>query len=425
MLYKDIAKLLNHEDKNVRLENLKKVKELIDKGEIKKEVESGSVNNHIHTTYSFSPYSPCLALFNAWRFGLETAGIMDHDSLSGAKEFLQASEILQIPVTCGIECRVKMHTTALNGKRINNPDQKSIAYLALHGVPHDYIDYVNDFFAPFRAKRNERNKKMCANINRILDGKLTLDFEKDVLPLSNYKEGGSVTERHILFGLAKKIDALCATREEIVNFTENTLGLSLSQKVKDQLLDESNVDFYLYDLLGVLKGNLVEKFYIDADEECPTIEQYLELAKRTGAISAYAYLGDVGDSVTGDKKTQKFEDDYIDLLFSELSRLGFRAVTYMPTRNTLLQLQTVMSYCEKYGLFQISGEDINSPRQSFICKALENENFKHLYNATYALIGHEIAASNASDDGMFAEKTIKLFPALSDRIAHFEKVVKG
>jgi hypothetical protein len=59
-------------------------------------------------------------------------------------------------------------------------------------------------------------------------------------------------------------------------------------------------------------------FYIDATEECPDVREVIALSKKIGAISAYAYLGDVGDSVTGDKKPQKFEDDYLDELFDVL-----------------------------------------------------------------------------------------------------------
>ena len=66
---------------------------------------------------------------------------------------------------------------------------------------------------------------------------------------------------------------------------------------------------------------MVEKFYIPATDECPDVRDIVKLAKETGAILAYAYLGDVGNSVTGDKKTQKFEDDYLDLLFEEIKEL--------------------------------------------------------------------------------------------------------
>lgn len=47
-----------------------------------------------------------------------------------------------------------------------------------------------------------------------------------------------------------------------------------------------------------------------------------------GGIAAYAYLGDVGNSVTGDKKAAKFEDDYLDELVGVLLELGFDAITY-------------------------------------------------------------------------------------------------
>ncbi len=133
----------------------------------------------------------------------------------------------------------------------------------------------------------------------------------------------------------------------------------------------------------------MEKFYIDADEECPDVRELVAFAAKINAFSAYAYLGDVGDSVTGDKKTQKFEDDYLDQLFDVIKELKFKAVTYMPSRNTMEQLRRVRALCEKYGFFQISGEDINSPRQSFICEAQRNPEFANLYDSTMTLIRHE------------------------------------
>ena len=50
------------------------------------------INNHIHTTYSFSPYSPTAAVWFARAAGLCTCGLMDHDSIAGAEEFLAAAE---------------------------------------------------------------------------------------------------------------------------------------------------------------------------------------------------------------------------------------------------------------------------------------------------------------------------------------------
>jgi len=361
------------------------------------------VNNHIHTTYSFSPYTPSAAVYEAWKAGLSTAGIMDHDSVGGAREFIEAGKILGLPVTVGCEMRVSVEGTRLYGKRLNNPDQISCAYVALHGIPHQCLDDLETVLSQKRKLRNERNRKMCDAINDLCkEIGVSISFDDDVLPLSMYNEGGSVTERHVLFALVEKISQ-GRDREDILALTEKLTGSPLSAKKRESLL-EAPQKYFSYDLLGVLKSSLIEKVYVDADDELLNIRDYIVLCDTIGAISAYAYLGDVGESPTGDKKAQKFEDDYLNMLFDELEALGFDGVTYMPSRNTPEQLSRVMRLCREHGLFQISGEDINQPRQSFICEALAKPEFKHLKKATYALIGHEISASENTADSMFSPK---------------------
>ena len=97
----------------------------------------------------------------------------------------------------------------------------------------------------------------------------------------------------------------------------------------------------------------------------------------------------MGDSVTGDKKAQKFEDDYLDDVFVCLKDIGMPAVTYMPTRNTQQQLERLRKLCDDNGIFQVSGEDINTPRQSFVIRAMENPMFANLIDATWRLIDYE------------------------------------
>jgi len=353
------------------------------------------INNHIHTTYSFSPYTPTEAVKMALKNGLKTAGIMDHDSTAGAFEFIEAGKALGMPVTCGVECRVDMSGTQLNGRRINNPDQDSIAYVAMHGIPHQNIKAVNDYFAPYREKRNVRNRLMCERITDLVSPfGFSLDFDRDVLPISNYSIGGSVTERHILFALTKHITSRYTTPEVVLSLLKNDMKLNMSGKAEKQIAaGRETPEFYLYDILGVLKADMVEKFYIPATDECPDVSEFIDMVKHYGGISAYAYLGDVGDSVTGDKRAQKFEDEYLDELMIVLKELGFNAVTYMPTRNTPKQLDRIMNLCKEKNFFQISGEDINSPRQSFICPAYENPKFSHLIDAAFTLIDYENAAT--------------------------------
>ena len=407
----ELLALLNGEN---ALENLKKLLESEPLPPVARDV-----NNHIHTTYSFSPYSPTAAVFFARAAGLCTCGLMDHDSIAGAEEFLAAAEAAHMGATIGMECRASFADTPFGDRKLNNPDQKGVAYMTLHGVPHDRAAELNAIYAPYREKRNVRNRKMVDAINGMM-GKygITIDFDRDVLPLSNFARGGSVTERHLSSALAYRMIDVIGKGEKLVKFIKEELQLPISGKIEGFLLDEANPHM-MYDLLGWIKSQLISRFYIDATDECPDVRELLALSDRIGAISAYAYLGDVGDSVTGDKRAQKFEDDFLDELVEYVAQLGYRAITYMPSRNTRAQLRRLRALCEKHNLFQISGEDINQPRQSFVCEAQRDPEFANLYEATWALIAHEWRATENPADGLFTPETIAKYPDLNARVKAF------
>ena len=379
----DIAVLnkLNAPTREERIANLKEVL----KDTVFPTMVAQYINNNIHTTYSFSPYSPTAAVYAARMEGLCTAGIIDHDSISGAEEFLEAAAIIDIPVTIGMECRVSMDGTRLEGRRTNNPDQVGVSYMTIQSVPHDKIATLTEFFKPYQAARHARNRKMIAKINELVG--VELDYDRDVLPLSEAKDNGGVTERHLMYALAIELVKQVGKGQPMIEKLQS-VGMTLSEKQKTMLLD-TQYPFYEYDVLGMLKGTFVPKIFIDATDECPKLPDMVKLCADVDAYLCYAYLGDVGDSVTGDKKAQKFEDDYLDDVFECLKEEGVKAVTYMPTRNTPAQLERLRGLCDQYGMFQISGEDINSPRQSFIIRAMENPMFQNLIDATWKLIEHE------------------------------------
>lgn len=382
MINIEILKKLNAPDKKTRLANLKEILKTASFPPVVPQY----INNHIHTTYSFSPYSPTAAVYAARMEGLCTAGIIDHDSIAGAREFIEAARLVDMPVTVGMECRVSTEGTALDGRRTNNPDQLGVTYMTIQSVPHDKIEELNDWFTPFRKARGCRNRKMVDAINELLPF-INLDYERDVLPISNEADGGSVTERHLMYALALKMVSTFGKGQPLINYLDS-IDITLSAAQKMQLLDTSYF-FYEYDLLGILKSAFVPKIYIDATDECPNIHDVVKLCNDIDALPCYAYLGDVTSSVTGDKKAQKFEDDYLDDVIKAIKDCGIRAVTYMPTRNTMEQLLRIRALCDKNGLFQVSGEDINSPRQSFVIKAMENPMFSNLIDATWKLIRHE------------------------------------
>ena len=279
-----------------------------------------------------------------------------------------------------------MTGTRLEGRRTNNPDQVGISYMTIQSVPRDRIDLLDRFFAPFREARNQRNRAMVERINARLP-ETGLDFDRDVLPLSMAAGGGGVTERHLMYALAKKLTAGYGRGEGLTARLEE-MGLALSEKQRAQMLD-GTYPFYEYDLLGILKSAFVPNIYIDAGDECPRLADVVRLCREADACLCYAYLGDVAESVTGDKKAQKFEDDYLEDVFQCLWEEDVWAVTYMPTRNTPAQLERLRGLCVEHGMFQVSGEDINSPRQSFVIRAMEDPQFQNLIDATWRLIEHE------------------------------------
>lgn len=414
---------LNNDSLSKRLNALSELVMLERKGVLDSVARLDDVNNHIHTWYSFSPYSPTKAVWMAHRAGLASAGIVDHDSISGAAEFHEAAKIVNMKVTSGVELRVSFKNTPFAGRRINNPDQAGNAYIVLHAVPECMRGELKFFLEQISGARDGRNLAMVKRLNEITEKiGITIDYINDVLPISRAKEGGSVTERHILFALSNKLVEKFGRGEALLKVLTEKLGLDISEKNRTWLSDIEN-EFYAYDLLGALKSSLVPSFYIPAgSNECPDIETVLGFATEIGAVSAYAYLGGVTLSVTGDKREQKFEDDYIEELFAYLSKIGVNAVTYMPSRNTRQQLLKIKALCGKYNLFEISGEDINSPRQSFICSAARAPEFANLKDATYALIGSECAARHDASLSMFSKRSVVEIPDLYKRVEYFKKL---
>lgn len=354
------------------------------------------VNNHIHTTYSFSPYSPTAAVFAARQEGLCTAGIVDHESLGGAEEFLRAAQMADLAATVGLECRASMKGTRVAHRRTNSCDQIGISYMTIQSIPHERIAEVQDFFALYRAAREERNRKMVTRLSD-LGEPFQLSYEKDIRPLSMVADGGTVSERHILFALCQKWIHRYGKGEELLRELEK-MAIPVRDTQKRILQDVDN-PYYAYDLLGVLKTELLGRFYVNAEEECPPLSLLVSQCKKWDAWLCYAYLGDIQESVTGDKIAQAYEDTYLEELFVCLQEEGVTGITYMPTRNTTEQLLRVRSLCETYGMFEVSGEDINAPRQHFAIAKMKDPLFSNLIDATWTMIRHESETSGSAAGG--------------------------
>ncbi len=404
---------LNAKTKEERLKNLS----ILSKDLPKITANENYINNHVHTKYSFSPYSPAYAVYSAKQQGLSSVGIIDHDSFSGANEFHQAGKILGIRTSAGIEFRVDYTGTPLENKMINNPDQHSVAYMLIHGIPMSMEQSVNDFLKPVRAYRFERNVLMLNKINEMFSPfNIKVDMEKDIIPETYFSDGGTITERHLLLGIIKRLISEHVEVERINKFVAETLKLTLT----DKLLTAKCVDnYYIYDLLGLFKSNFIKDFYVPATKELVPIKDAIDFGYQIGAFPCYSYLGDVNDCVTGDKKPQKFEDDYLDLLFEVINKLGIKSITYSPTRNSGKQLERLQNLAKKYDMFTVCGDDINSIRQSFIVKALENKEFHDLVVNSKVLEINERLGNSDLKKCYFSKEMQSKYPTIAKRNEYF------
>lgn len=348
-------------------------------------------NNHIHTIYSFSPYTPAAAALRARQVGLPVIGSVDHDSLAAAAETRAACEILGMGAVTGLEIRTRMPAQFAD-RKLNSPDARGMAYLTVQGIPASARERVAEFLRPVREARRARTLAMADRANEILVGLgLTpFDPEADMMARSQFATGGTVTERHLLAAMSSALIAGFGRGEALVAGL-SSMGISLPDAMRDQLGDESN-PFLDYDLLGVLKAEYLDRIYTQPDEELVDAADVVALADEIGAIAMYPYLGDVTASVTGDKKAEHFEDAFLDELFDAIVAMGFRAVTYMPPRNTPEQLARIHALAVRHGLLEVSGVDINQPRQSFECPELRDPALAFLNEATWALVAHEAVA---------------------------------
>jgi len=324
---------------------------------------AGKTVEHIHTTYSFSPYTPAAAALTARLCGAGCAGIVDHDTLAGAREFLAACDRLSLRPLLGLEHRVSFKGTPFEDAFLNDPLERGVAYMTMQRVVPGMAAFLTDAFAPRREARLVRERAVAERAAEKFP-EAGLSFERDVLPLTRYRNGGTVTERHVLFALSLRLTAAYGRGKRLAD-TLSRAGVRLTEERKNRLSDEEN-PYLLYDLAHMLKSDVLDSIYVPAAEECMTLEEFAALSRKAGAVCCYCYLGDVTASVTDDKRPGRFEDAYLPELLRFLKERGVGAVTHSRRRNSPKQTERLLELCRTLSLETIEGEDINSPRQTFL-----------------------------------------------------------
>ena len=105
---KELEKLLDSFNPEERYDALTEIAEALADGEITVPDPKPENNLHYHTFFSYNAYawSPCRIAWEAKKYGLFAAGIVDFDVIDGMDEFLAAGEMLGLPTVVSMETRV-------------------------------------------------------------------------------------------------------------------------------------------------------------------------------------------------------------------------------------------------------------------------------------------------------------------------------
>jgi len=364
-----------------RLDALRELKRLEERGVIDSPKRRGGVNVHIHTSESFSIFrSPAEAAWKGHRAGLEVFGINDHYTISGHREFGEACRILGLRATFSIEAMAMSEEARRRGERYNDPKNPGRTYLCGKGVLHDLEpgspgERLLKTMRTTLRRRCERMTERANSVLREVDPSLSLTFD-DVL---RFTPRGNVTERHVAQAIAELINRRFPG-EDRKGFLRRLLG-----SFDDRAL---STEGEFQDLIrnGLLKAG--GPAYVEEPAEAfPSLDKLVALFREYGAIPTYPVLGN--------PITEKESD--LDPLFDELEGFGIFAVEVVPGRNTEERLREILKAAERHGFPVFSGTEHNTKSPQPILDAFSRDpRFLPTFRrGAHLILGHQFLSKYA------------------------------
>ncbi|MEM2888169.1 MAG: PHP domain-containing protein [Candidatus Bathyarchaeia archaeon] len=359
-----------------RLETIKRLKVLEEKGLLPRPKKCGGVNVHVHTNESFSAFrSPSEAAWHGYRAGLDVFGINDHYTIAGHEEFGEACKILGLKATFSIEIMAMHDGARKNGERTNDPINPGRTYLCGKGVTHDLepnsrsqklLEKIRDAF-------RKRCKQMTEKVDSLLkdiDSSLSLSFS-DVLRLT---PRGNVTERHIAQAIAELITKKFPEVRQRKIFLKKFLG----EFEEYEICSEDRFQDLIRNRILKAGGPAYVMEPIDA---FPSIEDTVQLFRDYGAIPTYPVLGT--------PVTEK--EANLDSLFRELEGYGIFAVEVIPKRNTRRRLREIVRTAKKFGFPVFNGTENNTKKVEPLLDrfSLDPEFLPVFRQGAYLILGHQ------------------------------------
>jgi len=382
----ELEKQLDNFDKNIRIESLKLIRKKVDNNEIKIKPNSGFVNLHAHSFFSYNAYgySPSHIAWLAFKNGLEAIGIIDFDVLDGMEEILEAGKILGLRTSAGLETRVFIKE--YEDKIINSPQEPGVFYFVGMGFYKNprFGSYEYNTLNKLRNIAKNRNLSIVNKINEYIP-EISIDYEKDVLILT---PSGNATERHIIVSIDRKI------RELLKNDTDK-LVLFWAEKLKldkNKILTVINSSAELQELLRLKLMKYGTIGYIAPQKgSFPELEEVINMVKNTDALPTSTWLDGTND---GEKNIKK--------LLTLLVQKGVVLLNIIPDRNWNIKdtkekevkvrnLNEVIKVARELNLPIIAGTEMNKYGQKFVDEFNVPELYPYLNdfrNGAFFVYGH-------------------------------------
>ena len=278
--------------------------------------EGTNVNMHFHSfnSYNCENWSPTRIAFESKQRGLYATGIIDFDVIDGRDEFLEASELLGLRASVGIETRA-FHTEFSN-REVDSPGEPGVSYIAGAGfvTPFEENSQQAKTLAKYRQKALERNLALIQRINAAISI-ISIDYYEDVIPLT---PSGNATERHIIQAYIKKTNQRYPDKIALQRIWSEIFGKTVVEV--DALFQNIPA------LEDAVRAKIAKKggvgYVQPTIDTFPKMEEFFAWTKSCGAIPLESWLDG----------TSAGESDPVKLL--ELSRQkGAMGLNIIPDRN--------------------------------------------------------------------------------------------
>lgn len=354
-----LTRQLDSYDDFERHHALQELAGLAEEGLVELEPRKGWINLHAHTFFSYNGYgySPSHFAWEAYRRGLEAAGIVDFDCLDGTREFLEAGRVLGLKTTAGFETRVFIRE--YRDRVINSPREPGVFYLVGTGFvePPEPGTSGAKTLDGMAERARERNLAMLSKLNDHLEP-LHVGYEEDVIPLT---AAGNATERHMVTAIESKAREKFGSGEDLVRFWAEKLDVEPGEIQK--LLDDPVA------LKGLIRSRLMKHGgvgYAEPDSESfPPLEEVVEMTRREGALPSACWLDG-----TSAGETDPLEH------FGFLRDKGCVSVTIIPDRNwnvpeeernaRVLKLNEAIAAARQLDLPILVGTEMNKRGTKFV-----------------------------------------------------------